>query len=137
MPCQDFSQVRLETKQKPACTQLSAKMCCMNVLSNLEFHLPLLLATIKKTLILTTFPCHDICSFSKLLFQTLHISWISTGCHCCSMQTEHQSASSLGHFGNGPVPQGRAHCVLSQNLTILPNQPGTVLLFSDSKSNLS
>lgn len=36
-----------------------------------------------------------------LLFRALHINCIVTGCHCCSMQTECESAFSSLHFRNG------------------------------------
>ena len=59
-----------------------------------------------------------------LLFQARQINCISTGCHCCSMKTEHKCASSSANFRNGLEASGKAHHKLWQNHTIFLNQPG-------------
>lgn len=100
-------------KHKPA-TLLSARMCPVNVLSNLEPDLPLLLAALSEdthlnhislVMIFVHLPRRDV----MLLFRALHISRLSTGCHCCSTQTKHKHASSCTFAEPHNTPQPACH----------------------------
>ena len=92
-------------------------MCYINIFSNLEYHLTLLLVAVSEdthlhhislVIVFVHLPRNDV----MLLFWALCINRISTGCHCCSMQMEHKCASFSANFRNGPEPSGKAHHVL-------------------------
>lgn len=104
-------------------------MCRANVLSHLEHDLPLLSAALSEdthlnhislVMIFAHLPRSDV----MFLLQALHINCLSTGCHCCSTQTKHKRASSCT-------------CAEPHNPPRPPTSLPQMLLFADSKSNLS
>lgn len=113
-----------------------------NILSDLEHHLPLLLAAISEdthlnhislAIIFVHLQRNDVILF----FRALLVKCISTGCHYCSMQTEHKCASPLVTFRMAQSLREEFFTSSGRTTRYSSSSLALTLLFSDSKSSLS
>lgn len=113
-----------------------------NILSDLEHHLPLLLAAISEdthlnhislAIIFVHLQQNDV----MLFFRALLVKCISTGCHYCCMQTEHKRASPSVTFRMAQSLREEFFTSSGRTTRYSSSSLAPTLLFSDSKSSLS